>query len=138
MKNVQFKLFIGKEPETNQYGEKTVCRTSAAFSTPKRDKDGNWMKESPTFWYNVEAWDKKAAFLQAATKGSMVWIDGEQKVDEWQDKDGNKRQGLTIVVKEMIIYPKNQPTDNSRQQAPEHQENFPAFTTPQGEPDLPF
>jgi single-stranded DNA-binding protein len=49
-------------------------------------------------WINVTAFDERAIAVAALmTKGARVYCEGQLKLDEWTDKDGGKRHGLSAM-----------------------------------------
>lgn len=80
--------FLGKDPETKTYGDKTVSK----FSLATRDS------VNETSWHYIECWNKTAELAQKyLKKGSMVAIEGRIKYSEYE-KDGQKRTSTSIVA----------------------------------------
>ena len=62
-----------------------------------KDREGN-MREETTF-VDCEAWGRTAEVMaQYLSKGKPVFVDGRLKLDQWQDKDGNNRSKLKVVI----------------------------------------
>jgi single-strand DNA-binding protein len=81
---------LGKDPITEQKGEYTTCRFSVAVTRKRKDGD-------LTTWWNITAWRKDAEYVaKYLKKGDVALVVGEPYLDEWTDKDGNKRQTLKI------------------------------------------
>ncbi len=60
--------------------------------------DNREMREEVTF-IDCEAWGRTAETMsQYLHKGRPVFIEGRLKLDQWQDKDGNNRTKLKVVV----------------------------------------
>jgi len=56
--------------------------------------------EEVTF-VDLEAFGKPAETInQYLRKGSSIFIEGRLQLDQWTDKDGNKRQKMKVVVNE--------------------------------------
>ena len=85
---------LGKDAETRftQAG-KAIC----SFSVAVRSGFGEHEK---TTWVKCILFGKRAegALPQCLTKGQKVAIDGEATLAEWQDKEGNTRNTLEVVV----------------------------------------
>jgi single-strand DNA-binding protein len=63
------------------------------FTTASGEK-----REEVTF-VDCEAWGKTAEIMaKYLTKGKPVLIEGRLKYDQWDDKDGNKRSALRVVI----------------------------------------
>ena len=64
----------------------------------RRYRSGDEYREETTF-VDCEAWGKTAETMaKYLSKGRPVFIEGRLKLDEWQDKDGNRRTKLVTVV----------------------------------------
>ena len=64
----------------------------------RRYRSGDEYKEETTF-VDCEAWGKTAETMgKYLSKGRPVFIEGRLKLDEWQDRDGNRRTKLVTVV----------------------------------------
>jgi single-strand DNA-binding protein len=56
------------------------------------------MREETTF-VDCEAWGRTAEVMnQYLSKGSPVFLEGRLKLDQWQDKDGQNRSKLKVVI----------------------------------------
>ena len=77
-------------------GNNAVANLGMAVNRRYRVNDE--MREETTF-VDCEAWGKTAENLSKyLSKGSPVFVEGRLKLDEWQDRDGNKRSKLRVVV----------------------------------------
>jgi single-strand DNA-binding protein len=75
-----------------------VCDLGLAVGRKFYDKNTGTTKEETCF-INATAWEKTAEFCQKyLDKGSAVFVEGRLKQDTWQDKDGNKREKISIVA----------------------------------------
>lgn len=107
MANVNKVVLIGRltrDPEIKdlQSGS-TVCQFSLAVNGRKKDRDGQYV-DDPCF-LDCEAWNGQSNKLadnidKYCKKGSQVYVEGSLKLDQWEDKDGGKRQKLKVVVRE--------------------------------------
>ena len=62
-----------------------------------KDKSGEWV-DRPNY-IDCEIFGNRAApFAQYLSKGSPVFIEGKLRFDQWQDRDGNNRSKLKVVV----------------------------------------
>ena len=74
-----------------------VATFGLAMNRKYRTKDGEDREE--TTFVDCEAWARTAEVMnQYLAKGRPVFIEGRLKLDQWQDKDGNKRSKLRVVV----------------------------------------
>jgi len=80
-------------PNSNQ----SVANIGLAVNRRYRTSDGE-NREEVTF-VDCEAWGKTGETMaQYLHKGRPVFIEGRLKLDQWQDREGNKRSKLKIVV----------------------------------------
>jgi len=64
----------------------------------RRYRSGDEYREETTF-VDCEAWGKTAETMaKYLSKGRPVFIEGRLKLDEWQDKEGNRRTKMVTVV----------------------------------------
>ncbi len=74
-----------------------VAAIGIAMNRRFRTRDGEDRDE--TVFVDCEAWGRTAEVMsQYLSKGRPVFIEGRLKLDQWQDKDGNKRSKLRVVV----------------------------------------
>ena len=58
----------------------------------------NEAREETTF-VDCEAWGRTAENIHKFfSKGRPIFVEGRLKLDEWQDRDGNKRSKLRVVI----------------------------------------
>lgn len=78
-------------------GNQSVAEIGLAVNRRFRDREGNDREE--TTFVDCEAWGRTAEVMhQYLAKGRPVFIEGRLKLDSWQDKEGNKRSKLRVVV----------------------------------------
>lgn len=82
---------LGSDPETRTTnGGKTVTSVSVATSH-------GWGDRKRTTWWKASIWGQRGeAFAENHRKGDMAALSGDAYLDEWEDRDGNKRQTLCL------------------------------------------
>lgn len=92
---------LGRDPELRYTPQGTaVCNFSLATNEKKRDKAGE-MQEVAT-WFRVTLWRQQAEnAAKYLTKGSPVYVEGRLGVEEWTDRDGNKRFTFEVNATDM-------------------------------------
>ena len=91
LNNVTLVGNLTRDPESRQAGESTVCKFGLAVNRKGKTPE--------TCYIDVECWGRTAEVAdQYAAKGSQVGITGRLKLDQWEDKDGNKRSKLYVVA----------------------------------------
>ncbi len=74
-----------------------VATFGLAMNRRYKTRDGENREE--TTFVDCEAWARTAEVMsEYLSKGRPVFIEGRLKLDQWQDKDGNKRSKLRVVV----------------------------------------
>ena len=74
----------------------SVANVGLAVNRQYRANDEN--REETTF-VDCEAWGRTAEVMgQYLRKGRPVFIEGRLKLDQWQDRDGNNRSKLKVVI----------------------------------------
>ena len=81
-------------------GGMAICKVGLAVNRRFKDQSGNW-KEEPTF-VDVTIFGKRGeAFAKYHDKGKPAFIEGELRLDQWEDKQsGEKRSKLHVVGNE--------------------------------------
>ncbi len=86
---------LTRDPETRQVGEQERTVTSFGLAVNTVFSKG---KEKTAF-VDCEAWGKTAETIgKWCTKGREVLVNGRLDLDTWEDKDGNRRSKLKVVV----------------------------------------
>lgn len=114
---VTFAGNLTRDPESREISEKSsVCQVTLANNRRYKGADGE-TKEDVTFM-DCEAWGKTGELLQQyLTKGSPLMVTGRLKQEQWQDKDGNRRTRVKIVV-EQLFFQGNRATDRTDEPLP--------------------
>ncbi len=104
---------LGRDPELRYTPQgDAVCDFSIAVNDRKRDKAGEY--QDVTTWYKVTFWRKQAETASKyLTKGKSVYVEGRLQVEEWNDRDGNKRFSLVIQGSDMHFIGDARSSDDS-------------------------
>lgn len=101
---------LGQEPAVRYFESGTVL-TRLTLAVKRRRRD-----ESPD-WFDVECWDKIAEITgQYTTKGSLIGITGELKLDEWQDKETGEARYKPVVRAQSLQLLERRPTEEDSQE----------------------
>ncbi len=89
---------LTRDPELKQTpSNQSVAQIGIAMNRKFKDREGA-MREETTF-VDCEAWGRTAEVMaQYLSKGKPVFVEGRLKLDQWQDKDGNNRSKLKVVI----------------------------------------
>ncbi len=101
MANFNKVLLVGnltRDPELKHTtSNQAVAQIGLAVNRQFNTKDGE--KREETTFVDCEAWGRTAEVMcQYLSKGRPVLVEGRLKLDQWQDKDGNNRSKLKVVV----------------------------------------
>ena len=132
---------LARDPElrTTTSGKSVVSFTIA---TDRNRKDANGQNQ--TDWIQMTAWGKTAEFIcKYFQKGSMIAIDGRLQSKTYQDKNGNNRTDMEVVVEEVnFVGAKSASNADSnaqpaaRQQPTAQPQTAPQFEDISDDPDL--
>lgn len=87
---------------------KAVLEFSLAENHSKKNQQGGWDDDGTT-WRRVSIWEKKAeALAEVLKKGDRVIVTGQERIREWEGKDGGKGQSLEVNAREVGVIPRAQ------------------------------
>lgn len=100
---------LTRDPELRQINpERVVANVGIAIN--RRWKNANGEQQEEATFIDLEAWGRTAELMgQYLKKGSPVYVEGRLKLDQWEDKDGQKRSRLKVVA-ENIQFLSTRPT----------------------------
>ena len=93
---------LGRDPGLRYTPQGTpVC--SFSLATNERRKDRNTGENNDiTTWFRVTLWGRQAKTAsQYLQRGRPVYIEGRLRVEEYTDRDGNKRTSLEVNATDM-------------------------------------
>jgi len=112
---------LTKDPELRYTPSGTaVADLRMAMNRVWTGQDGQ--KHEETTFVDVTLWARQAELAsEYLSKGRSVLIEGRLQLDEWQDKEGQKRSRLRVVGERMQFMPGGRGGDSgpSRPPAPE-------------------
>jgi single-strand DNA-binding protein len=86
---------LGRDPELRYTKNGQAVANFSLATTESWLKDGN--KEERTEWHRIVAWGKTAELCtKYLAKGRSVYIEGQLRTSEWEDKEGHKRQTTEV------------------------------------------
>lgn len=127
------------DPELKQAGSSQVCKFRLATNRSWKDSNTGEKREEVCF-IHCEAWGKQGeTFERFFRKGNSVLIHGRLKLDEWEDKDGNKRSAHKIVLDGWTFTDeKRQNDDSDAEPAPKAEPKSAQGAMGVADEDLPF
>jgi single-strand DNA-binding protein len=93
---------LTRDPELRPLGaDRVVANVGMAINRRWKNATTGEQQEEATF-VDLEAWGRTAELMgQYLKKGSPVYVEGRLKLDQWDDKEGQKRSRLKVVVDSM-------------------------------------
>ncbi len=102
--NVTLAGNIVRDPEIRHIGDKKTAVTTITVANNRnfQDKDGKWQKE--TTFVDAEVWGSQAEKLgEYGKKGTPVIIEGNLKLNKWEDKEGKSHSKLLVHAEKVHI-----------------------------------
>lgn len=93
----------GSDPEVKTLAnENKMARFTIATNEYYTNQKGERVEE--TQWHRILAWGKTAEIIEKEVKkGKRMILNGKLVTNNWEDKDGNKRQTVEVVVNEIAM-----------------------------------
>lgn len=94
---------LGSDPEVRYLdGGAVVAKFNIATSEPYTNKSGERVEQ--TEWHRIELWDRLAQVAEKfLKKGNQVYVEGRIRTDNWTDKEGQQRSGVTIRANTLTL-----------------------------------
>lgn len=114
---------LGRDPELRYTPQGVaVCTFTMATNEKRKDKAGN-LQEVVT-WFRVTSWRTMAENINKyQKKGSLLYIEGRLRVDEWTDRDNVQRYTLDVQATDCQFLGDNRQEghtqENQTQEAPQ-------------------
>ena len=101
---------LARDPEMRQTTTgKNVASFRIACDRGRRDANG----QSVADWIDVVAWDRQAEFVcRYFQKGSLIAVEGRLQSRNYQDKSGNNRSAVEVVVNNVSFAGNKEPTQS--------------------------
>lgn len=122
-------------PRTLQNGAQVITFRVAAGKSKKNRQTGQWENDPNPLYIDCEAWTQSGASFslvklvqEHASKGKELFIEGELKLDQWEDKtSGQKRSKHKIWVSGIqLLGGPSHGTNGGSQQGQQRQSQMPA------------
>ena len=98
LNHVQLIGHLGRDPEARFTANgKKYAIFSIAVNRAWKSADGE--KQEATDWFLVNAWGKLGdVCLSYLRKGRLVFVGGQLRSDQWEDKDSGETHRRTLIV----------------------------------------
>ena len=91
---------VGADPELRFTTDGTAVAQFNLATTKSWRKNGE--KQEKTTWHKIIAWRKLAEIIgQYVKKGSLLYVEGELEIREFEDKQGVKRKTHEVIINDM-------------------------------------
>lgn len=106
---------LTRDPELRVTPKGTpVCVFGMAINRVFSDDAGG--KREETTFVDVEAWGRQAEVISKyVAKGGPLFVEGRLKLDSWENKEGDKRSKLKVVLENMQLLGGGKGGDSSAQ-----------------------
>ncbi|MFA4972695.1 MAG: single-stranded DNA-binding protein [bacterium] len=130
---------LGADPEKRVTGSGQVV-TNFNIATTERWNDKSGQKQERTEWHRIVVWGQQAEnCAQYLSKGRPVYIEGNLRTRQWDDKEGIKRYTTEVIAQRVQFL--GSPTGEKRDttnSAPSDAGNTGSFDPGNGPDDVPF
>ena len=93
---------LTRDPELKPAGGSNVA--SFGLATNRKYTTSSGEHREDTCFVDCEAWGRTAEVMaEHLHKGDPVHVEGRLKLDQWEDRDGNKRSKLTVTVEQFTF-----------------------------------
>jgi len=93
--------YLGRDPELRYTPQGTaLCKMSIATTEKRKNVTGE--TEEITTWFRVTAWGRQAELAnEYLTKGRQVYVEGRLRLEEYTDREGQKRFSAEVSATEI-------------------------------------
>lgn len=103
---------LGQDPEVKQTKGGTSYAQFSVATNERRKKGEEWVDH--TEWHRCVAWGRDAENIgKFFSKGDGIVIFGQNATDQWEDKQGNKRETTKVKVNRWEFPPGGKPSGAS-------------------------
>jgi single-strand DNA-binding protein len=94
---------LGSDPEV-RYLESGSAVAKFSIATTESYTNKNGERVDNTEWHRIELWEGLAKVAEKyLKKGNQVYIEGRIRTDNWTDKEGQQKSGVTIRANSMTL-----------------------------------
>jgi single-strand DNA-binding protein len=93
--------YLGRDPEL-RYTPQGMALCKMSIATTERRKNVTGETEEHTTWFRVTAWGRQAELAnEYLTKGRQVYVEGRLRLEEYTDREGQKRFSAEVSATEI-------------------------------------
>ncbi len=100
---------LTRDVET-KYTPNQTAVVNFGLATNRKWADQSGQQREETCFVECEAWSRTAEVIAkyAGTKGSLLFVEGRLKLDQWQNDQGQSRSKLKVTVEHVQLLPQSQ------------------------------
>jgi len=132
-----------------QHTKNSEAVANIGLAVNRRYKTAQGEEREEVTFVDCEAWGSTAEVMSKyLSKGKPVFVEGRLKLDQWQDKEGNKQSKLRVVIESFQFIDSrggggsggegSPRSDSSRPSPSRHAEAASVAHNPVAEEDIPF
>jgi single-strand DNA-binding protein len=108
--------YLGRDPELRYTPQGTaLCKMSIATTEKRKNVTGEM--EEHTTWFRVTAWGRQAELAnEYLAKGRQVYVEGRLRLEEYTDREGQKRFSAEVSAAEVVASANQTPAPPPRPQ----------------------
>ena len=108
--------YLGRDPELKFLPSgNAVCNFSVAATEKRNSRDGE--AQETTTWFKITVWGKQAENCnEYLSKGSQAYIEGRLSLQEYTDREGQKRSTLEVNASDVRFLGKKGESDGADRQ----------------------
>jgi single-strand DNA-binding protein len=89
---------LTRDPEL-RYTPSNTAVAAFGIAVNRRWKNQNGEQQEEVTFVDCEAWGRTGEVInQYFKKGAAIFLEGRLKLDQWQDKEGQKRSKMKVVI----------------------------------------
>jgi len=102
---------LTRDPESKYLGQTALCEFGLAVNRKYKSAAGE-QKEDVCF-VDIKVWGKQAESCQQyLNKGSAVLVDGELRLETWDDKTSGSKRSKHTITAESVKFMSSKPVDD--------------------------
>jgi len=105
--------YAGKDASMSFTQDGSACTTFSVAVSDYAGKDKEGKAKYRSTWFNVVVWNKLAEIAnELVHKGGLYLVEGRLSIQEYEDREGNKRTSVRLVATEVKPIGKKVSTDS--------------------------
>ena len=91
------------DPEL-RFSESGTAVAKVRVVADKKKKQGDEWVDDKVCWLRVTAFKRMAENIaESVVKGTRIYVEGQLSTEEWEDREGNKRQSYEVIADQVAL-----------------------------------